>query len=72
MVTGVVKSLDEHPLRRLHDAGVPIVLNTDDPAMFGCTLVGEYRLAARQFGFSQAELRRIAQNGWRYRFGKSC
>ena len=38
-----------HPVRRLYDAGVPIVLNTDDPAMFGCTLTGEFRLAARAF-----------------------
>jgi hypothetical protein len=68
LITGVVKSLEEHPLRRLYDAGVPIVLNTDDPAMFGCTLTGEYRLAARQFGFSEAEMRGIAENGFRYSF----
>jgi aminodeoxyfutalosine deaminase len=66
LVTGVVARLEEHPVRRLFDAGVPIVLNTDDPAMFGCTLVGEYRLAADRFGFSEAELRGIAQNGFRY------
>ncbi|MBZ5617345.1 MAG: adenosine deaminase [Acidobacteriia bacterium] len=70
LVTGVVKCLEEHPVRRLFDAGVPIVLNTDDPAMFGCTLVGEYRLAARQFGFSEAELRGIAENGFKYAFGR--
>src|ERR1035441_8028726 len=72
LVTGVVERLEDHPVRRLFDAGVPITLSTDDPAMFGCTLVGEYRLAARQFGFSEAELRKIAENGWRYRFGLSC
>jgi len=66
LVTGVVKRIEEHPVRRLFDAGVPIVLNTDDPAMFGCTLVGEYRLAAERFGFSEAELRGIAENGFRY------
>jgi len=69
VVTGVVGRIEEHPVRRLFDAGVPIVLNTDDPAMFGCTLVGEYRLAAGQFGFSEEELRGIAENGFRYRFG---
>jgi len=46
VVTGVAKRIEDHPVRRLYDAGVPIVLNTDDPAMFGCTLVGEFRLAA--------------------------
>lgn len=44
LVTGVVKRTEDHPVRRLFDAGVPITLNTDDPAMFGCTLVGEYAL----------------------------
>jgi adenosine deaminase/aminodeoxyfutalosine deaminase len=68
LVTGVVKRVEDHPVRRLYEAGVPIVLNTDDPAMFGCTLVGEYRLAASQFGFSEEELRGVAENGFRYAF----
>ena len=69
LVTGVVTHLEDHPIRDLYDAGVPIVLNTDDPAMFGCTLKDEYGLAARAFGFSEAELRGIAENGFRYGFG---
>jgi adenosine deaminase/aminodeoxyfutalosine deaminase len=68
VATGVVASLEAHPLRRLYDAGVPITLNTDDPAIFATTLSGEYALAARQFGFSDAELREIAENGFRYGF----
>ena len=69
LVTGVVARLEDHPIRALYDAGVPIVLNTDDPAMFGCTLTDEYRLAARAFVFSEADLRGIAENGFRYGFG---
>ena len=68
LVTGVVKRLEDHPVRRLYDAGVPIVLNTDDPAMFRCSLTEEYRLAARAFGFSQVELEAIAGNSFRYAF----
>lgn len=68
LVTGVVKGLEDHPVRRLYDAGVPLVLNTDDPGMFRCRLVGEYRLAARCFGFSEPELAGIAENGFRYAF----
>lgn len=68
LATGVVARLEDHPVRRLFDAGVPLTLATDDPAMFRCTLTGEYRLAAERFGFSQRELRAIAQNGFRYAF----
>jgi adenosine deaminase/aminodeoxyfutalosine deaminase len=68
LVTGVVKRVEEHPVRRLFDAGVPITLATDDPAMFRCTLMGEYELAARTFGFTQSELRTVAENGFRFAF----
>ena len=71
LVTGVVKRVEDHPVRRLYDAGVPIVLNTDDPAMFRCSLVEEYRLAARVFGFTESELQKIAGNGFRYAFRPS-
>ena len=66
--TGAVASLAEHPVRRLFDAGVPIVLNTDDPALFGCTLTSEYALARREFGFSDDDLSRLAANSFRYAF----
>jgi aminodeoxyfutalosine deaminase len=66
--TGAVATLAEHPVRRLYDAGVPILLNTDDPAMFECTLTSEYALAAREFGFTEDELAGIAANSLRYAF----
>jgi len=68
LITGVVKRIEEHPVRKLFDAGVPITLATDDPAMFRCTLVGEYEVAARAFAFTQTELRGLAKNGFRFAF----
>jgi len=66
--TGAVASLAEHPVKRLWDAGVPIVLSTDDPALFGCTLSSEYDLAARAFGFTEEQLNELARNSFRYAF----
>jgi len=68
VATGAVESLAAHPVRRLYDSGVPIILNTDDPGMFRTTLEREYELAAREFGFSDAELKGIVENGFRYAF----
>lgn len=66
--TGAVPSLDAHPIRKLYDAGVPIVLDTDDPPLFGTTIEREYEIAAQTFGFTEEELRGIMQNGRRFAF----
>jgi adenosine deaminase len=45
--TGVVSTVDAHPLPALRAAGIPCTINTDDPAMFGTDLAREYDLAAK-------------------------
>jgi adenosine deaminase len=60
--------VEHHPVRELFDAGVPIILNTDDPALFGCTLTSEYELARSAFGFTEAEIAAVQRNAFRYAF----
>ena len=45
-----------------------VTLNTDDPAMFGTTLAGEYELAQRHFDFSREHLRELARNSFEASF----
>lgn len=65
--TGAVPSLEAHPLRKLYNAGVLVTLNSDDPAIFNCSLATEFE-AARRLGFTEPELTRIAANARRAAF----
>jgi adenosine deaminase len=67
--TGAVESLGAHPVRKLFDAGVPITLNTDDPGLFETDLAQEFALARDAFGFSEAELAKVASAANTFRFG---
>jgi aminodeoxyfutalosine deaminase len=52
--------IEDFPLRLLFDRGVRLALGTDDPAMFGTSLVEEYGLAGR-LGLAPHELVRLAE-----------
>jgi aminodeoxyfutalosine deaminase len=71
VATGAVASLTCHPVRRIADAGVPIILNTDDPAMFRTSLSAEYEKAG-QLGFTEKELQSLAQSSFSYGFGAAA
>lgn len=66
--TRCVPSIERHPLRRMIEAGLFVTLNSDDPPMFGTSLSNEYLVAARDLGFSPAELAGLAANGVRASF----
>src|SRR5208337_2462489 len=68
VLTGCCASVEQHPLRKLFDAGVLVTLNTDDPDMFRTSLGREYQIAQDAFGFSEVELRRLAENSFRASF----
>ena len=57
----------DHPLPRLFRHGIPIVLSTDDPAMFHTTLMDEYE-HAQQMGLSEAELQQLVKMSFDYAF----
>jgi adenosine deaminase len=60
--TGVVASIEEHPVRRFFDRGLRVTVNSDDPKMFGNSLAEEYRLLNGKLGFTMEEIRRLILN----------
>ncbi len=57
---GVVKGLAEHPLPRLLEARVPVVLGSDDPGVFGTDLVEVYLRCIEAFGWDASTVRALA------------
>jgi adenosine deaminase len=53
---GIVPSLEDHPLARLHRAGVSVTLNTDDTTVSDITLSAEYANAVERIGLTVPEL----------------
>jgi adenosine deaminase len=62
LTLGVYPSIEDHPIDRLRRAGVPVSINTDDPVLLGASLVGEYALCSKAFGWSDDDLRGLARN----------
>ena len=58
---GVVRSIEEHPLPRLLEAGLAVSLGSDDPPLFDTDLVEEYVRAAEAFGWGRERLVALAR-----------
>jgi len=58
----MVERLEDHPLRRMLDAGLKVTINSDDPAYFGGYVEENYVAATEALGLSRDEIERIAQN----------
>lgn len=48
--TGVVKDLNEHPLKKMIDTGLNATINTDDPSISQITLSHEFKVAEEKLG----------------------
>jgi len=69
IVTGhIVKTLPEHPIKRLHENGVLVTLNSDDPNLFNTSLTQEYWNLHNAMDFEFEQLYIIIINGFRAAF----
>lgn len=59
---------DEHPLRLYMDAGVPVMLSTDDEGVLRSDISHEYLRAVTEHGLTYAELKHISRASLEYAF----
>jgi adenosine deaminase len=55
--SGVVESLEAHPLMKMFENGINVTLNTDDPSISRITLSHEYYAACNDLGMPQYTLK---------------
>ena len=65
---GVYPDIPYHPLPRLHAAGIPVTVNSDDPPLFNTTLTREVELLFEGFVFDVNTVNDILLNGVRHSF----
>jgi aminodeoxyfutalosine deaminase len=68
IATGAVAEISEHPIISMHEAGVTVTVNSDDPPMFNTTLNHEYEVAAELLRLDAAGVAELARTAVRASF----
>ena len=55
-LTNSVRTIEEHPLKKLFDLGVRVTINSDDPEVLETNLNNEYRIAHEVLGMSMKDI----------------
>jgi adenosine deaminase len=63
--TGIVRSIEDHPVREYLRRGLFVTINTDDPAIFGNSLDGEFELVADALKLTDAQIKDLTLNAAR-------
>ena len=55
-LTNSVRTIEEHPLKKLFDLGVKVTINSDDPEVLETNLNNEYRIAHEVLGMNMEDI----------------
>jgi adenosine deaminase len=61
---GATEALRGHPIEHLHEAGVAVTVNTDDPTAFGQTLTDEIEWLGSEVGMPEDDVIAVVRNGF--------
>ncbi len=66
LLLNVFPSAETHALPKLLDAGVPCDIGSDDPLLFGPSLLDEFVLCREQMGLSDAQIATLARTSFTF------
>ena len=61
IATKIYENYESHPVKKLHELGARVTVNSDDPPFFNATIQGEYEAMAG-IGFAEHELLSMTRN----------
>jgi adenosine deaminase len=67
-LTNSVRTIEEHPLKKLFDLGVKVTINSDDPEVLETNLNNEYRIAHEILGMSLEDIAACNRNAYEASF----
>ena len=62
LLTGSIPTIEDHPFKKLMDAGVKTTINTDDPSLFAIDWNSEYAVAENSLCLSRADIDQCIEN----------
>ncbi|MBS7660187.1 adenosine deaminase, partial [Candidatus Bathyarchaeota archaeon] len=65
---GVVKQLEEHPLKFMMEKGLLVTINSDDPAYFGGYVAENYMAVQNALGLTLDQITTLAKNSFEASF----
>lgn len=63
-LTNAVSSHAHHPFRKLMEYGIKTTINSDDPGIFGSSLLNDYELLAEYQNFTETDFKLCNQNAF--------
>ena len=67
-LTSSVRTIEEHPLKRLFGLGIKVTINSDDPEVLETNLNNEYRIAHEVLGMSMDDIAVCNRNAYEASF----
>ena len=67
-LTNSVRTIEEHPLKKLFDLDIKVTINSDDPEVLETNLNNEYRIAHEVLGMSMEQIAACNRNAYEASF----